>query len=63
MHARLESSASDEVSVRSLAGLGSSFLPTVRRLAAVAFASCSFLKSYPFGIMTPEEIPELNTGD
>lgn len=48
MHARLESSASDEVSVRSLAGLGPSFLPTVRRLPAVAVASCLFLTSYPF---------------
>ena len=63
MHARLESSASDEVSVRSLAGLGSSFLPTVGHPCAVAFASCLFLTSYPFGILTLKETPELNTGD
>ena len=28
------------------------FLPTDRHLTAVALASCYFLMSYPFGIMT-----------
>ena len=41
----------DEVSVRSLAGLGSGFLPTVRHLPAVAFASYFVNRSYPFGIL------------
>ena len=45
--------------LRDIAG----FLPTDCRLTAVAFASYLFLTSYPFGILTLKETPELNTGD
>ena len=38
-------------------------LPTVGHPSAVAYASCSFLMSHPSGMMTPKEVPELNTGD
>ena len=74
-----ERPASGEVSVRSLAGLGvnayclggytfAGFLPTVGHpgelvRTAVAFASCLFLTSYPFGMLTPVRKSELNTGD
>ena len=44
--------------LRDIAG----FLPTDCRRTAVAFASCLFLTSYPFGILTLKETPELNTG-
>lgn len=45
--------------LRNIAG----FLPTVGHPSAVASASCLFLTSYSFGILTPVRKSEFNTGD
>jgi hypothetical protein len=54
---RLGNPALYDVSVRSLAGLGSGFLPTVRRLPAVAFASYFVDRSYPLGMLASLRLP------
>jgi hypothetical protein len=54
---RLGNPAFYDVSVRSLAGLGSGFLPTVGRPSAVAFASYFVDRSYPLGILASLRLP------
>ncbi len=39
------------------------FIATVGHPSAVAFASCMFLTSYPFGMLTLVRKSEINTGD
>ena len=54
---RLGNPAFYDISVRSLTGLGSGFLPTVRRLPAVAFASYFVDRSYPLGMLISLRLP------
>ncbi len=51
-----------DVSVRSLAGLGSGFLPTVGHPSAVAFASYFVDRSYPLGMLISLD-SQFRTGD
>ena len=54
---RLVAPALYDISVRSLAGLGSGFLPTVGHPSAVAFASYFVNRSYPLGMLASFRLP------
>jgi hypothetical protein len=60
---RLALSDRREVSERSLPDPGFGFLPKVGYPAAIAVASCRFLRNCRFGMITRYELLDLDTGD